>query len=186
MKKHTEIIQHYITKIKAASYLEVGVHPSRANFDRIVCPVKIGVDPDPEVTGIQHNITSDEFFAQNTEVFDLIFLDGLHYANQLETDICNASKCLAKHGVIICHDSNPQREEHTLIPRNGARIWNGDCYRAIVGLRKKYPGVKSYTYKEDHGVTVIWPKGQEFEGPFVSDISWEDFNKNKRRLLNLI
>lgn len=186
MKHHTQIINHYIQRVKATDYLEIGVHPSRANFDRIVCRNKTGVDPDPEVTGIQFNITSDAFFEQNIREFHVIFLDGLHHADQIEKDICNASKCLSRSGVIICHDTNPREEDHARIPREGRRIWNGDVWRTIVDFRQKYPRVKSYTYKEDHGVTVIHPAGTVFEPPFVSGISWDEFNNNKRKLLNLI
>lgn len=186
MKTHTQIINHYIRAFRAKSYLEIGVHPSRANYDRIECAYKVGVDPDPDVKGIEFNLTSDEFFRRNDKIFDLIFLDGLHHADQLEKDIVNASRCLSKHGVIVCHDSNPKEEDHAHIPREGRKIWNGDCWRAIVGFRQKYPLIRCYTYKEDYGVTIIRPAGTTFEVPFVSDISWEDFFNNKRKLLNLI
>lgn len=186
MKHHTHIINHYIRKIKAKSYLEIGVHPTRANFDRVECADKTGVDPDLQVKGIDFNIPSDAFFSQNTKEFSLIFLDGLHHADQLETDICNASRCLSRNGVIICHDSNPIKEEHARIPRNGEKIWNGNVWRTIVGFRQKYPLIRCYTYKDDHGITVIHPRGATFDAPFVSDISFGDFMRNKRKLLGLI
>eukprot|EP01034_Spumella_vulgaris_P040549 gene40549-50156_t len=72
----------------------------------------IGVDPSK---GGTHRMTSDDFFAQNTEFFDVIFVDGLHEANQVFRDVTNALKWLNPGDYI-----NP---------------WTGDTWKAAVTLR---------------------------------------------------
>ena len=101
----TDIINAIARKIKAKSYLEIGVD-NGINFASIKCDRKVGVDPNPRMPGI-HPMTSDTFFAQNDETFDLIFIDGLHIFEQVYRDIENALKVLNPNGYIICHDTNP-------------------------------------------------------------------------------
>ena len=105
----TAIINYLISRCKAKSYLEIGVW-SGNNFDNVVCEKRVGVDPAPEQLknpGLCRVMTSDEFFAQNTETFDVIFIDGLHHADQVYKDLVNAAKCLNPNGYIVCHDMNP-------------------------------------------------------------------------------
>ena len=103
----TELLNDLIQKIGAKSYLEIGIHDG-ANFDAIVCAKKVGVDPvsfpwkNPELIQVD---TSDSFFARNavfdTDGFDVIFIDGLHEADQVLRDIKNALKVLSKDGYIV-------------------------------------------------------------------------------------
>ena len=48
--------------------------------------------------------TSDEFFMQNKEKFDLIYIDGWHEAPQVYKDINNSWDSLNINGIIICDD----------------------------------------------------------------------------------
>ena len=48
--------------------------------------------------------TSDIFFQDNNEKFDIIYIDGWHEAPQVYKDICNSWNCLNKDGIIICDD----------------------------------------------------------------------------------
>ena len=52
--------------------------------------------------------TSDEFFNQNNEKFDVIFIDGLHHYDQCQADAINSLKCLNKNGFIFFHDFIPR------------------------------------------------------------------------------
>ena len=36
--------------------------------------------------------------------FDLIFIDGLHYASAVEADLALAVDCLTPHGIVLVHD----------------------------------------------------------------------------------
>jgi len=48
--------------------------------------------------------TSDKFFDNNSEKFDIIYIDGAHEACQVYKDISNAWKILNNKGIIICDD----------------------------------------------------------------------------------
>ena len=47
---------------------------------------------------------SDVFFKNNNAVFDLVYIDGYHDADQVMKDFKNSWKVLKKNGVIICDD----------------------------------------------------------------------------------
>ncbi len=48
--------------------------------------------------------SSDEFFKNNHEKFDVIYVDGWHKAQQVYKDIINAWQVLRVDGIIICDD----------------------------------------------------------------------------------
>ena len=48
--------------------------------------------------------TSDKFFKNNNQKFDVIYIDGWHEANQVYKDINNSWDCLNVNGIIICDD----------------------------------------------------------------------------------
>ena len=48
--------------------------------------------------------TSDEFFMQNKEKFDIIYIDGWHEEPQVYKDINNSWNSLNINGIIICDD----------------------------------------------------------------------------------
>ena len=85
--KRTDIIQSLIDKVGAENYLEVGVSAGE-NFRDIKCKNKVGVDPEPSTPATIH-IDSDSFFKDNKRTFDVIFIDGLHHADQVYRDINN-------------------------------------------------------------------------------------------------
>lgn len=187
MMKHTELINYVAGKIKAETYLEIGIYDTRHNFDRINIPVKIGVDPDPAVKAT-YNCTSDDFFtpwgishnAADPLLFDLIFIDGLHYADQVRKDIINGWQHLVDGGVIILHDCNPPYKETTCIPRGAQREWCGDIYRTIYQIK-----TKKFTVDFDYGCTVLY-KGDE-ELKFTDEnITWEEFDLFRKEALNLV
>ena len=60
-------------------------------------------------------MTSDEFFSQNKETFDLIFIDGLHIHEQVLKDIDNSLNVLNENGVILLHDCLPAKIWHQTI-----------------------------------------------------------------------
>jgi len=180
--KRTTLINHIVRKTRAKSYLEIGVW-NGLNFQEISCRYKIGVDPDPESPATL-KITSDDFFAQNKEKFDIVFIDGLHHADQVEKDILNALTVLNEGGTIICHDMNPAEEAHQVTPFNGG-IWNGDCWKAFVKLRQERTDLVMFTVDTDYGCAIIKKGSQD---PLIVDeeINYANFNKNRKSWLNLI
>ena len=81
-----EIIQKIIDIKNYEKYLEIGCDKDD-NFSKIQAKIKIGVDPQ---RGGTKRMTSDEFFKNNNENFDIIFLDGLHTYEQTIKDIQNS------------------------------------------------------------------------------------------------
>jgi hypothetical protein len=77
-----------LIKISAKSYLEIGVSGGE-NFQKIRCENKVGVDPEPTSPATIF-LPSDDFFKQNKETFDVIFIDGLHHSDQVLRDINNS------------------------------------------------------------------------------------------------
>ena len=50
------------------------------------------------------NNTTDDFFENNKETYDCIFIDADHSYQGVKNDYDNAIKCLNKGGTIIFHD----------------------------------------------------------------------------------
>jgi SAM-dependent methyltransferase len=178
----TDIINHLAMKINAKSYLEIGVYDG-SNIKSINIPKKVGVDPD-ENSPATHHLPSDVFFSSNQEKFDLIFVDGLHHADQVERDVSNALKFLNEGGVIVCHDSNPPTEQHQIIPYQGG-AWNGDVWKAVVKFRRERTDLKIYTVDTDFGCTVI-ERGSQETLTDNDELTYTNLEKNRAKWLNLI
>lgn len=183
-----DIINGLIRRIGLKRYLEIGYDQGH-NFRQIVCGEKVTVDPDPKSECPELiRMTSDEYFSllSKRELFDMVFIDGLHHADQVRRDIIHASEHLTEHGVIVLHDMCPPSKEAQLVPRQ-TKVWTGDCWRAMVGFRKKYPEVLSWVHNHDYGVGVIVPNGKKFSGKFEDKTTtYEEFNANRITLLGIV
>jgi SAM-dependent methyltransferase len=179
------IINHLISKINAKSYLEIGVREPSGNFNHIDCPNKIAVDPFPLESGILP-LTSDEYFTQNTDTFDVIFIDGLHHADQVEKDIINSLKVLNKNGYIICHDINPTTELMQIVPIQTNSEWTGDCWKAWVKIKTNNPNLNMEVVDTDFGVGIISVGSQKLLELDIKNLTYDEFSFNKKEWLNLI
>ena len=184
MIERTEIIQYLIDKIKAKSYLEIGMGPG-LNFSSINCDYKICVDPNPTVP-VTHKMTSDDFFNQNKEKFDVIFIDGLHWNPQVYNDINNSLNVLNDNGYIICHDINPSTEIMQLYPAYAPNTeWTGDCWKAWALLRSENKNLTMHVVDTDYGCGII-SKGSQDLFEIEDELTWEYLVNNRKELLNLI
>lgn len=180
--KRTDIINILIEKINGNNYLEIGVC-SGENFNNIKCKHKVGVDPNVNSPATIH-LTSDEFFKTNKENFDVIFIDGLHHSEQVYRDIINSLNVLSPNGYIVCHDMNPEKEEHQIIPFTGG-VWTGDCWKAFVSLRQERNDLGMYVVNTDYGCGII-QKGTQESLKINEELNWNNFNINRKKWLNLI
>lgn len=181
MEKKTEIINKMIAEIGYKSYLEIG-YGIGTNFNAVVCDNKISVDP--EADGATHKQISDDFFKENTQTFDLIFIDGLHHADQCRKDIVNAMKCLSDDGAILVHDINPADEAMQIVPRQ-QREWTGDVWRTWVGFKAKYPDIETTVFDEPYGLGCILPKGKKVRAHFEdTEMLYQEFEEKKEELLH--
>jgi hypothetical protein len=130
----TDLINSIIARRGYRSYLEVGVKDVDYHFAHVRCERKCGVDPDPAVAGIAWHMGSDAFFRANTAGFDLIFIDGLHEEAQVDTDLCNALRCLNPGGVIVLHDCLPPDEWHQrpAAEYRAGDNWNGTVWKSAL------------------------------------------------------
>ena len=53
---------------------------------------------------VKKKISSDLFFVKNVELFDIIFIDGSHYAKDVWNDCLNSWSILKKNGILILDD----------------------------------------------------------------------------------
>ena len=180
----TEIIQGLINKINGKRYLEIGMGPG-TNFLQIKCEYKVCVDPTPTVP-VTYELTSDAFFEQNNEMFDIVFIDGLHWSEQVYKDIVNSLNVLNEGGYIICHDMNPHLEFIQRYPQAIPESeWTGDCWKAWVKLKTERNDLNMLVVDSDYGCGVI-SMGKQKLIKVKEELTWELLEKNRIKLLNLV
>lgn len=188
--KRYDIINYLIEKYNLVNYLEIGVFKGE-NIREVKASHKDGVDPGSEGVvppEVNYHMTSNEFFdliKDHEDIkYDIIFIDGLHHADQVEKDIQNALNHIVEGGFILLHDCNPVSYEAQLVPRQTI-AWNGDVWKAFVDFKAHYPEMKCCVVDTDFGVGVI--KVGEKMCTLQSNIwEWDYFNENRKRLLNLV
>lgn len=143
-------------------YLEIGCDQDKL-FAAVPLKSKVGVDP---VKGGNRRMTSDQFFARNTDRFDLIFIDGLHTYRQLHLDVANALRVVEPGGFIALHDMLPRTwtEEH--VPRLSG-FWTGDVWKVGFELAQT-AGIDFRVVLIDHGVGVF--RAPSSPGPVLADL----------------
>ena len=195
--KRYDFINALIKKNKYNTYLEIGVRDNRC-FDKIKIKDKSGVDPmkdeweknmradwDHEKVFVKYRMTSDEYFANHTEKYDIIFIDGLHENEQVYRDIQNSLKVLNPNGSIIMHDCLPQKEEHQIVPRQ-SNYWNGDVWKAFVRVRNERKDVEMSVIDTDCGLGFIQFK--DLKIPAISgkvELDWKNYEKHKESWMNI-
>lgn len=178
-----DLIKYLEDKYKFNSYLEIGCDKNQL-FSRVNIKKKFGVDP---TSGGNIKKTSDEFFFDNTETFDLVFIDGLHEYNQVKNDIINSLKFLNENGIILVHDCLPDSMSKQAVPRY-RMTWNGDVWRAIVDLRQRND-IEIYTCEMDQGIGVIQKKRNSDVlqvDKAVDKLMFKDFYKNYKNYMRII
>lgn len=176
-----EIINTLIRKNGYKSYLEIGTQYGNA-FSKINIQHKVCVDPIKCFDGLTYEMTSDEFFKQNKETFDIIFVDGLHLEEQSTIDIENSFKVLNDGGIIVVHDCLPHCEEFTKV------CWNGTVFRSIVDLRYKNADVKIEVVDTDNGCGIVMRGKQNIYDAVDIETAktYKYFAENKKDLMNII
>ena len=162
------------------SYLEVGVRTG-ATLQCVKAEQCTGVDPYPlfDFSDLPpklsfHRVPSDDFFATLPldARYDVIFLDGLHTAEQTSRDLVNALDHLRVGGAILIDDTVPcdalsaipDYEESLQMRRKAgpkARLkgtpWHGDVYK-LMGFLYHYENKLGWVTIVDRGnpQTLVW------------------------------
>ncbi len=165
-----EVINYLLKSLnRPTKYLEIGVRNPDDNFYKIESNFKVSVDPgvEFEANPVDFKMTSDAFFEKlnageilDTELkFDVIFIDGLHLAEQVDRDILNSLACIQDDGFVVLHDCNPPTEfhasesyEYRLSPSKGN--WNGTTWKAFYKYRC-FPNLNSCCIDADWGIGII-------------------------------
>jgi len=107
-KRHA-FVNKSLRKFDNPNYLEIGV-ASNDLFNSIPLKLSNKYGVDPEIGG-NFRMTSDKFFLKYPNIkFHTIFIDGLHYYEQVQKDAINSIKSLYKNGTIFFHDMLPKNK----------------------------------------------------------------------------
>jgi len=181
--KRYDIINILIGKYGYESYLEIGVDDGDC-FSRIKAKSKESIDPNKPST---YRMTSDEFFAITPgKSYDIIFIDGLHLAEQAERDIVNSLYILNPNGTVVVHDCLPieewqqQRRQVVL-----GTPWTGDVWKAFANLRIGRRDLSMLVVDCDWGCGII-RRGEQVPFPRLPLLDWGCFMRDKQAIMNLI
>lgn len=106
-----------------------------------------------------------------SKTMDLIFIDGLHEANQVVRDIQNSLNILSPNGIIVMHDCNARNEIVQRYPRHElAHAWTGDVWKAAVAMRLRQD-IEIVVVDIDMGVGVIRKRAN----PKPLPIEWQNY-----------
>ena len=196
-----KVVARLLSRFDDARYLEIGVNRGQT-FHKVRAAKMVAVDPDflfdheaasaerPHAT--YHSVTSDEYFGTiigDDELFDVIFVDGLHTFDQTLRDLLNALEHLAPRGVIVIDDVRPPFYDASLRDHDTAvrvrdltgqtqPVWMGDVYRLIWFIDSFLQHLTYRTISNNHGQAVVWRQTRESVADrLVSDIaelSFED------------
>ena len=132
-----ELINHFTAKFEKCRYLEIG-SLKQETFKNIKASLKHDVEPFPQSTIPTFLMTSDKFFSNENYVldghylilrkYDVIFIDGLHLAEQVIKDVFNSSQLLSNNGFIIIHDCLPLKEAHQTRTQTDVALWMGGMF----------------------------------------------------------
>jgi len=172
---HTDIINAIAKRFDYKNYLEIGVCNPNDCLNRIICPNKTGVDPAPVHQYNVINKTSDDFFSNNINTYDLIFIDGLHEGEQVFRDINNSLKFLNTGGTIIAHDCLPENPNPLI----------GTCYEAIMKLRQTRDDLEIVTLDTCTGIAII-RRGKSTIFSFQEEISFDTYIKYRLKSMNIV
>jgi hypothetical protein len=162
-------------------YLEIGVLWGNT-FENVRADERVGVDPYPSIdvrrlptNATYHAVTSDEFFESlsPTDSFDVIFLDGLHTAEQTYQDLAHAIRHLKVGGAVIIDDTVPSDVASAIPDEDQSRRmraelglsggqWHGDVFRVVWILNSYHPELRWATITDrGNPQTLVWARDRE-------------------------
>lgn len=209
MKSRPERI-NFLSQINQSNfYLEIGVNKG-VTFNQIKIKNKVAVDPRFRFKYIDYacehirfyEITSDEFFrTSSNEVFDFIYLDGLHIFEQTFRDFCATLAMSNEKTIWLIDDTVPSdmfAADRSL--ERGVRLrqatggkggaWMGDVFKTIYAIHDFFPQF-SYATFPGHGQTVVWRETRKDFQPRwnslseITALTYLDFLETKEEIINI-
>jgi len=165
------VLSAIISEFPIKAYLEIGTAFNNT-FHTIPVINKVGVDP---TVGGTHRMTSDEFFDNCEQSFDLIFIDGLHSYEQVRQDVDNALKFLNPNGLIVLHDMLPKNWREQKIPRISGNH-TGDGWKVAFALSQR-TDLSFMVVTVDCGIGIIIKEEDHCDTTFpMVDMATVDFD----------
>jgi hypothetical protein len=214
----TSVIQQIIDKKKAVTYLEIGL-ANGDNFMPIKAGRKVAVDPyftirlyanlirwllrnPSSLAARYYQTTSDNYFSRrrSIDLFDVVFIDGLHTFEQSLKDVTHALDVLNEKGVIVLHDCNPPNDTAALpmLSWEHARdldlpgwtgAWCGDIWKTVCFLRSQRTDLKVFVLDCDFGLGIVTrgiPEGRlNLSEERLEKMTYNDLAGDKVGFLNL-
>lgn len=179
----TKLLKFIIKNKKVLNYLEIGCD-NNDNFNQIdeYLELKVGVDPE---RGGNIRKTSDQFFIDNNDIFDLIFLDGLHTCKQTFKDFVN-SLSFSKIGTfILFHDCLPINFSGQVVPREQLS-WTGDIWKIFFLIHDYKINYKIGRFDSGCGLVQVNEHLLEIKNTFdinkYDNLSFDYFYENYKKL----
>ena len=107
------------SKFNDCKYLEIGCQNDLC-FNSIITNNKIGVDPN---AGGTIKTTSDDFFNNNEDFYDVIFIDGLHEYDQCRKDIFEQEVHIAFFNLL---DAILNQVQFEISQRKKEKLWSNE------------------------------------------------------------
>lgn len=108
---HGHFIKEMCKMTNCQKYLELGVDENKTfSIVAEAVPYCVGVDMSDRrknKIGIFHQKSTDDFFKDNKDIFDVIFIDASHRIENVLRDFKNSLNCLSEFGIILMHDTDP-------------------------------------------------------------------------------
>lgn len=170
-------INAVLRELSGSSYLEVGVAKGTTFFE-VAAARKVAVDPrfrfDTKDRGeylheTYYSISSDEFFADaigRRDMYDLIFLDGLHTYPQTLKDFLSSLAVAHNNSIWIIDDTVPNsavaaeadlqrvRQARNLLGESKDETWMGDVFKVVAFIDSFLPQFSCFTC-EGHAQTFV-------------------------------
>lgn len=176
----------------AKSYLEIGVCEGSTFLD-IQMPRKVAVDPKFRFDYSKHvapgsvdfyETTSDLYFCgiATSEMFDIIFLDGMHTFQQTLRDLLNSLTLAHSRTIWLIDDVLPSdvysslpssADAHGFRKRAGGSslAWHGDVYKLIYFIHDFIPSLSFATITtKGNPQTIIWRQGRADFSPILNSV----------------
>lgn len=173
----SEVVQLFLNMFESPSYLEIGVAKGET-FHSVKAAEKVAVDPafqfDPVSHATEtiryHSMNSDTYFSeviQPNERFDVIYIDGLHTAEQTLRDLINSQQFLKADGVIIIDDVWPSGfvaairdlEQHEFVREHleeQSPAWMGDVFKLLYFIDTFMQQFTLRIINDNYGQGVMW------------------------------
>lgn len=137
------------------AYLELGLYDA-STFLTVSQHVNRAVGVDVNHIDIQlpthcfiYETTTDNFFKDNQEIFDYIFIDADHSYMSVKKDLENSLKYLSEDGIILLHDTDPISKEYL------APGYCNDAYKIIDDIYKQNDLDIITLPLEEAGITIL-------------------------------